>query len=44
MYLQNLNVKYALDAVRLAKRLGCRRFIGIGPQAEYGVQNKNTNS
>lgn len=40
MYLQNLNVKYALDAVRLAKRLGCRRFIGIGSQAEYGVQNK----
>ena len=35
-YLQNQNVKYALDAVALASRLGCRRFIGIGSQAEYG--------
>ncbi len=36
MQLQNNNVKYALDAVNLAKRLGCRRFIGAGSQAEYG--------
>ncbi len=36
MYLQNLNVKYALDAVMLAKRLGCKTFIGAGSQAEYG--------
>ena len=36
MYLQNRNVKYALDAVGLAKRLGCKRFIGVGSQAEYG--------
>ena len=35
-YLQTENVKYALDAVSAAKRLGCRRFIGIGSQAEYG--------
>ena len=35
-YLQNLNVKYALDAAGLASRLGCGRFIGIGSQAEYG--------
>lgn len=36
MYLQNQNVKYALDAVALAKKLGCKRFIGVGSQAEYG--------
>ena len=36
MYMQNLNVKYALDAVGTAKRFGCKRFIGAGSQAEYG--------
>ncbi len=34
--LQERNIKYALDAVRLASRLGCRKFIGAGSQAEYG--------
>lgn len=36
MYLQNRNVKYALDAVGVAKRFGCKKFIGAGSQAEYG--------
>lgn len=36
MYLQNQNIKYCLDAVNLAKRLGCYTFIGAGSQAEYG--------
>ena len=36
MLLQNLNVKYALDAVNAAKRFGCKMFIGAGSQAEYG--------
>ncbi|QUO20772.1 NAD(P)-dependent oxidoreductase [Clostridiaceae bacterium Marseille-Q4143] len=36
MYLQNLNVKYALDAVDVAARFGCHTFIGAGSQAEYG--------
>ncbi len=36
MYMQNENVKYALDAVGAAKRFGCRLFIGAGSQAEYG--------
>ncbi|MBQ6564362.1 MAG: NAD(P)-dependent oxidoreductase [Clostridia bacterium] len=36
MYLQNRNVKYALDAVETAKRFGCRHFVGVGSQAEYG--------
>jgi nucleoside-diphosphate-sugar epimerase len=37
MYLQNLNVLYTLDAVLLAKKLGCHTFIGAGSQAEYGL-------
>lgn len=36
MYLQNSNVRYALDAVAAAKRFGCKCFIGAGSQAEYG--------
>ena len=36
MRLQNNNVKYALDAVTVAKELGCSKFIGAGSQAEYG--------
>ena len=36
MYLQNQNVKYALDAVELAHRMHCKVFIGTGSQAEYG--------
>lgn len=34
--MQQKNVEYTLDAVRLAKRLGCEHFIGVGSQAEYG--------
>lgn len=33
---QAANIRYALDAVRLAGRLGCKKFIGAGSQAEYG--------
>ena len=36
MYMQNRNVKHALDAVEVAKRFGCKTFIGAGSQAEYG--------
>lgn len=36
MYLQNDNVRYAIDAVEMAKRFGCKVFIGAGSQAEYG--------
>lgn len=36
MYLQNMNVKFALDAVDAAAELGCNTFIGAGSQAEYG--------
>ncbi len=34
--LQDKNAGYALDAVRLAHRLGCSAFVGAGSQAEYG--------
>lgn len=36
MDLQNNNIRYTLDAVRLAARLGCQVFVGAGSQAEYG--------
>lgn len=34
--LQEKNIKNTLEAVELAKRFGCRKFIGAGSQAEYG--------
>jgi len=34
------NIKYTLDAVELAKRVGCRKFVGAGSQAEYGRRNE----
>ena len=33
---QERNIQYALDAVQLAHRLGCKKFVGAGSQAEYG--------
>jgi nucleoside-diphosphate-sugar epimerase len=35
--IQQKNIQYALDAMRLAKRIGCSVFIGAGSQAEYGI-------
>lgn len=35
-HLQELNVKYTLDALNLAKKIGCTTFIGAGSQAEFG--------
>ena len=35
--LQQKNIEYTCDAVRLAKKLGCKVFIGSGSQAENGV-------
>ena len=34
--LQTLNIQYTLDAVRLAKAMKAKVFIGAGSQAEYG--------
>lgn len=36
MSTQIRNIEYTIDAVGLAKRLGCHTFIGAGSQAEYG--------
>lgn len=41
MPLQESNIRYALDAVLLAKKLGCDVFLGAGSQAEYGLSNDN---
>lgn len=30
------NIQYTIDALEVAKELGCKRFIGSGSQAEYG--------
>lgn len=41
--LQQQNAAYSLDAVRLAKKLGCHTFLFAGSQAEYGrVEGKLT--
>ncbi len=39
MYLQNTNVKQALDTVYVANKLGCKVYVGAGSQAEYGRIN-----
>lgn len=44
MQLQLDNIKYSLDAVQLAKRLGCHTFVGAGSQAEYGRYEGKLNS
>jgi nucleoside-diphosphate-sugar epimerase len=33
---QFCNIKYTLDAINLAQKIGCKKFIGTGSQAEYG--------
>lgn len=30
------NIRYTLEAVELARKTGCHRFVGAGSQAEYG--------
>ena len=40
---QEENVRYTLDAVRLAKKCGCKKFIFAGSQAEYGLSDKPLN-
>lgn len=36
VHVQNGNIRFALDAVEAAKKLGCECFVGAGSQAEYG--------
>lgn len=43
MWGQMKNIQYTLDAVEVAAKLGCYKFIGAGSQAEYGrVEGKLT--
>lgn len=41
--LQESNIRYTANAVKVAAALGCKRFIGAGSQAEYGVVNEICN-
>ncbi len=34
---QLINIQFTLDAVCMAQKFGCKKFIGAGSQAEYGV-------
>lgn len=38
------NIQYTLDAVSAAKKLGCKRFVGAGSQAEYGRAEEKLNA
>ncbi len=44
MQLQTRNIKHTMDAVSLAHRLGCKVFVGVGSQAEYGRVEGKLNS
>lgn len=35
-FINERNIQYTFDAVEVAKRSGCKKFIGAGSQAEYG--------
>lgn len=35
--IQNTNIGYTAEAIRAAAKCGCRKFVGAGSQAEYGV-------
>lgn len=37
--MQFMNLQNTLDAVKLAKESGCKKFVGVGSQAEYGRKN-----
>jgi len=44
VYRQLNNIQYTLDAVRLAKSIGCTSFVGAGSQAEYGFSDEKLSS
>lgn len=41
MELQINNILYTIQAVHVAKEMGCKRFIGAGSQAEYGRSDES---
>lgn len=38
-YEKTKNILYVLDALRAAKEMGCKTFVGAGSQSEYGIIN-----
>lgn len=38
--MQSDNIGVTLSSVRLANRLGCKKFVGAGSQAEYGIHKE----
>ncbi|MBO6218715.1 MAG: NAD(P)-dependent oxidoreductase [Treponema sp.] len=38
------NINYVIDAVKLCKKFGCKKFIGAGSQAEYGIKSESLSS
>lgn len=36
---QSKNIQYTLNALDIARKLGCKKFVGAGSQAEYGPLN-----
>ena len=34
------NIVYSLDAIKVAAKLGCKKFVFAGSQAEYGLHNE----
>ncbi len=34
---QQKNIKYSMDALKIAKQIGCKKFVFAGSQAEYGI-------
>ena len=41
--IQENNVELSINSVKLAKKIGCYNWIGLGSQAEYGSQKTKTN-
>lgn len=35
--LQDVNISFSLDCVRLSKQMGCQLYVDAGSQAEYGI-------
>ncbi len=34
------NIPLTIDSIELANQLGCKQWVGIGSQAEYGIKNR----
>lgn len=40
-FLQQKNIQYTLNAIELANKFNCQKFVGAGSQAEYGIITSN---